>query len=70
MTNETAVKLKTVEEICLQCGGEKKQKLSIVIDGPGAITDDHYQVLKCNKGHYEVKNNKGELTIYHFNKNF
>jgi hypothetical protein len=54
---------KTVEEKCLGCNNGK-QKMTVVADTEGEILSGHYQVLKCGKGHLEVKHEDGQLVPY------
>ena len=57
----------TIEEKCLGCANGK-QKMTIVADTDGEIMLGHYQVLKCEKGHLEVKHDNGQLVPYFSNK--
>ena len=66
---QEAVKKKTLDEKCLQCGG-KKQKLTVFIDDSGIMTEENCTVLKCKKGHYEVKYSKGKLIVYDPGKSY
>jgi len=56
-------KVKIIEEICLGCGQEK-QKMTVVIEGNGEMMWGQHQVLKCDKGHFEVKSSDGQLISY------
>jgi hypothetical protein len=57
----------TIEEKCLGCANGK-QKMTVVADTDGEIMLGHYQVLKCGKGHLEIKNDSGQLVPYSPNK--
>jgi len=54
---------KTIEEKCLGCNNGK-QEMTVVADNEGESIAGHYQVLKCEKGHLEIKDNNGHLVPY------
>ena len=53
----------TIEEKCIICENGK-QKMTVIADTDGEIIGGHYQVLKCGKGHLEVKHDDGQLVPY------
>jgi hypothetical protein len=57
----------TIEEKCIGCANGK-QKMTVVADTNGDDIPGHYQVLKCGKGHLEVKDDRGQLAPYSPNK--